>query len=352
MFFSPVSRFLGITTVRRFRILPVPGKVVVRKGQKVNGNDVIAEAKLAPEHLLLDIGRGLGLSPGKADAHISRQVGEEVSEGDVIAGPVGFARRVVRAPSSGRIVLAGSGQVLIELDSRPFELKAGLPGVVSELINERGAVIEATGALLQGVWGNGRIDSGLLQVVARSPQDTLSKDRLDVSQRGAVIVGGHCSDADALTAAEEIPLKGLILASMDGKLLSTAEKLRCPVVLIEGFGKIPMNPAAYKLLTTNERREIAVNAEPWDRLAGIRPELVIPLPAAGNIPILPEQDMFAPGKQVRIVSASQKGMTGTVVSLRPGLTQLPSGVKAYTAEVRFTGGESAVIPLANLEILE
>jgi hypothetical protein len=352
MYVSPVTRFSGITTIRRFRTLATPGKVVVRKGQRVGSNDIVAEAKLAPEHLILDIARGLGLPAFKADAQVVRMAGEEVSEGDVIAGPVGFARRVVRAPLGGRIVLVGSGQVLMELDSRPYELKAGFPGVVAELIGDRGVEIESIGALFQGVWGNGRIESGLLNVLARSPQDELTADRLDVSHRGLVIAGGICSDPGVFETAAEIPLKGIILASMSAKLVEAAEKVRYPVILIEGFGKIPMNSAAYKLLSTNERREITLNAEPWVRLEGTRPEIIISLPSAGSIPVLTEVEALAPGKQVRIVSNSKKGATGKLVSLRPGLTLFPGGVRAYAAEVRLEGGEDVVVPLANLEVLE
>ncbi|RPI32614.1 MAG: hypothetical protein EHM70_08525, partial [Chloroflexota bacterium] len=92
---SPITHFLPITTIRRTRLLPVPGKIVVRKGQKISASDVIAEVRLNPEHILLDIGRGLGLQASKADAFIQHKAGDEVSEGDVIAGPVGVARRVM-----------------------------------------------------------------------------------------------------------------------------------------------------------------------------------------------------------------------------------------------------------------
>lgn len=349
---SPITHFLPLTIIRRARLLPIPGRVTVRKGQKVSATDVIAEANTAPEHLLLDVGRGLGLPANKADGYIQRRAGEDVGEGDLIAGPVGLARRVIRAPQAGRVVLAGSGQVLIEVESRPFELKAGVPGIVTDLIPDRGAVIETAGALVQGVWGNGRIDFGLLSVVAHSPQDTLSVDRLDVSQRGLVILGGYCGSPDVLSNAADIPLRGLILASMDSALAPVAAKMHYPIILIEGFGKIPMNTAAFRLLSTNDRREIAVIAQEWDPLAESRPEVVIPLPASSQLPLPNESNHFAPGQQVRLLSAPYQGMTGTLLSLRPGLVVLPSGVRATAADVRLENGENIVFPLANLDVLE
>jgi hypothetical protein len=352
MLSSPITHILPVSSVRRTRLLPIPGRILVRKGQKVDATDVVAEAILAPEHIMLDVARSLGLRGNKADRRVVRKVGEDVLEGDIIAGPVGISKRVCRAPRDGRIVIIGEGQVLLQVGGRPFELKAGIPGVVTEFIEDRGVEIETVGALIQCVWGNGRIDSGLLQVLANAPADELSYDRLDVSQRGAVLLGGTLQDGRVLQNAAEIPIRGLILSSMASTLISIAEKMPYPILLTDGFGKIPMNSAAYKLLSTNERREISLNAEAWDRLAGIRPEMVIALPDPGRLPLSAETDVFRPGQQVLVASATRKGTVGTLVTLHSGLVALPSGIKAYAADVRLESGETMLFPLANLEVLK
>ena len=348
---SPITHFLPITTIRRERLLPVQGRVIVRKGQKVGATDTIAEARLAPQHILMDIARGLGISASKADASLQFQAGEEISEGDLVAGPVGIGRKVIRSPRSGKVVVAGGGQVLIEVESHPFELKSGIPGLVTELFTDRGAEIETTGALIQGVWGNGNIDFGLLTVMVEEPSGTLSADVLDVSHRGAVILGGYCGSADIIDLAVEIPLRGLILSSMDSALVPLASRVNVPIVVLEGFGKIPMNATAFKLLSTNERREVAINAEGKDRFSNTRPEIVIPLPASGELSLPVETGVFSAGQQVRIVSSPHKAQTGTLVALRPGLSVLSSGVRSQAADVRLESGETKLFPLANLEVL-
>jgi hypothetical protein len=351
MFTSPVTHILPVATIRRTRLLPAPGKVLVRKGQKVDSGDVIAEALVSPEHLLLEVARGLGISASKADAIIERQVGETVVEGDVIAGPVGFGRRIYRAPKAGRVVLVGGGQVLLELNSRPFELKAGIPGVVMALVDEFGAQIETSGALVQGVWGNRRSGVGLLQNLARSPKDLLSRDRLDVSHRGAVVMGAVCQSGEVLEMAAEIPLRGLILASIPSSLIPLAEKMPYPIILTEGFGEIPMSSPAYRLLTTNEKREVVLAAEAWDRLDGTRPEIIIPLPTSGA-PFPVETDVFSPGQQVRVLSPAQRGTVGEITALPSGLAELSNGVRAYAAQIRLESGEEILLPLANIEVLK
>lgn len=347
---APVTHILPLTAIRRERLLKVPGKVVVRKGQKVSAADPVAETNLAPEHLMLDVARGLGMNADAADRHIKVEVGAQVAEGDVIAGPVGLMRRVMRSPRGARVVLAGSGQVLLEVDGKPFSLKAGISGDVVELVPERGAIVETTGALIQGVWGNGQVDFGLMYVLLKTPDQVLTHDRLDVSLRGSIVLAGHCSDPEALRTAAELPLRGLILASLDPALVSAAAKLPLPVLVIDGFGQIPMNMAAFKLLTTNERREVAVNAEPWNRYEGTRPEVTIPLPAPGGTPSPRETDFFSAGQQVRVIGRPYFSQSGTLVDLL-GPVILPSGVRAPGAQVRLDDGTDVTLPLANLEVL-
>lgn len=348
---APVTHILPVTLIRRERLLPAPGKVLVRKGQTVAATDTIAEADLPAKHMLLDLVRGLGLPAAKADQQVKVPAGTPVSEGDLIAGPVGFPRRSVRAPKDGKVLLAGNGQVLLELKSSPFELKAGVPGEVVDLLPERGAVIQTSGALVQGVWGNGRVDFGLMYVLAKEPDHRLTADQLEVSLRGAVVLAGYCGDAATLKAAEELPIRALILSGMDTTLVPAALRLKIPLLLLDGFGPRPMNSSAFNLLTTNEQREAAVCAEKWDRYAGTRPELVIPLPASGPLQMPPETQEFTNGQKVRVLRAPHAGQIGTLEFVLPGKQTLPSGIRARAAQVRLENNEKALLPLANLEVL-
>lgn len=349
--FAPVTHILPLTLIRRERVLPVSGRVVVRKGQKISATDVIAEARLAPEHMLLDIARGLGLTRDQSDQHIQCKAGTSVVQGDVLAGPVGFTQRVVRAPRNGKVIVAGEGQVLLELDAPPYELRAGMPGVVADLVSDRGAVVEVTGALVQGVWGNGRIDFGLMYVLAKSPDDVLTPDQLDVSMRGSVVLAAHCKAQEVFKAAAELPLRGMILGSMDSSLFPLALKMRFPIVVLDGFGHIPMNSAAYKLLTSSNRREVALNAEQRDRYREARPEVVIELPAPDHVAPPREADVFSPNQPVRLLRAPYVGKIGILIQVRPGRSALPNGILAQAADVRLESGETVLVPLANLEVL-
>ena len=54
---APVVHFLPLTLIRRERVLPIAGKVLVRKGQKLSVKNIVAETVFNPEYQLLDISR-------------------------------------------------------------------------------------------------------------------------------------------------------------------------------------------------------------------------------------------------------------------------------------------------------
>jgi hypothetical protein len=112
-----------------------------------------------------------------------------------------------------------------------------------------------------------------------------------------------------------------------------------------------MNTAAFKLLTTNVKREVTLNAEIYDRQNGTRPEVFITLPISQEPAEARSMETFAPGQTVRVCYLARPSAIGTLVQLRPGLSVLPSGLKAPAAEIRLETGEQVLVPLTNLEVL-
>jgi hypothetical protein len=348
---APVNHIVGLTSIVRERLLPVSGTVLVRLNQKVSSGEVIAEAHWSREHILLNVARTLRVSPAAAERLIKYKVDDRIAAKTEIAVGSGLFPHIVTAPRDGRVVAVGGGQVLLEVGETKIELRAGIPGVIIEIIPNRGAVIQTAGALAQGVWGNGRVDSGALVNLAESSDGVLTVNRLDVSLRGSVLLAGMVKDAESLQAAGELPVRGLILSSLYPSLISVAREMRYPIMVTEGFGALPMNSAAYKLLSTNAKREVTVNAEIYDRYSGARPEAIIQLPISSDPPAVREVEEFAPGLQVRMRRPPALGMIGTIVTIPTGLTTLASGLRALSAEVKLENGETVIAPLVNLEVV-
>jgi hypothetical protein len=348
---APVTHILPLTTIVRTRMLPIQGRVLARVGQKVSPSDTIAEASISRQHLMIDAARQLGLTAAKADALLSKlKRGQRVTKDALLAQSSGLFPAELLSPANGKIVVIGGGKILLETGDASFELKAGLSGTVSHVMENRGVVIRATGSLIQAAWGNGRLDSGTLTNLSQKGSDVLDAEKLDVSQRGAVILSGMMDDPGAMRIAIELPVRALILGSIAPALIPLAMQAKFPILLTEGFGLRPMNLNAYKLLSTNIKREICVNAEMLDYEAGTRPEAIIPLPAQQEPPEPRDVESFAPGQNVRILSALKPGEIGTLINLR-AQAAFPSGLKAPAGDVRLESGEEIVIPLVNLEVL-
>jgi len=348
---AQVTHVLPLTLIRRGRLLPCVGNVLVTVGQNVIATDILAEATLPGKHYIVDVYRALGIAhSNKTIQYIERKVGEKLQKGDSIAETGGLFRRVVRSPVDGEIKVILGGQVVIELAGSPVQLLAGLSGIVAEIIPGRGAILETSGVLVQAGWGNGQINMGPLISLAETPEDELKPEQLQTSHNGSVVLSGYCSQAKVLNLASEVSLRGLILGSMSSDLIPLARKLAFPVILLEGFGTIPMNKNAFTILTTNQKRDAAINASAWDDFNGERPEVTITLPADGEPP--PETDNLKEGQRVRIQGEPYPGMIGTLIRIRQESTLLSNGLRVQSADVRLEDNQQVAVPLLNLDVLE
>lgn len=345
-----VSHVLPIAKISRLRVLPVPGKVLVRAGQNVDATDVIAEAVLHPEHITLDVARGLGVERSKANRFIQRDIGEDVSSGSVIANRPGLGR-VVRAPSGGKLVAISGGKVLLQVNSKPYQLKATIPGSVHQVEADFGAVIETNGSWVQGIWGNGKLNVGTLETSAEDPSEVLKAENLDPSQRGSIILSGHCNDRKTLEALKKLQMNGLIIGSLPTQLLPIATRMPYPIVITDGFGKLPMNKSAFELLASNVKRHTTLNATILNRIKGEFPEIIIPLESSANAPIPVDLEKLRVGLLVRILKSPYAGAVGTLNRLLTGQYRFPGGLRAEAAEVLFDNEETTIVPLANIEVL-
>ena len=349
---APITHHLALTTIIRKRVLPVDGEVVVKLNQQVSATDVIAEASFSYNHHLIDVARTLRIKPGEADKMISLRVGEKVQEGTLVATGKGLIPRQIKVQQSGRVVATGGGQVLIDTSKRDYQLKAGISGEVIEVIPRRGAVIREMGALVQGVWGNGKIERGRLHLLAENTNDITAASQFDISLRSLVILAGSCQDADSLRAAADITVRGLILSSLHPSLIGLARKMPYPIVVTDALGNQPMNATVYKILSTNNQRDnVSLHAESFNRHKGTRPEIVIPLPQNNPPPEPMDTEYFSTGQFVRLVRAPHLGAVGTLVELPDRQQRLPNGLRVMAGKVKLENGEQIVVPLVNLEVL-
>jgi hypothetical protein len=348
---ASITHFLPLTTIVRKRILPCDGRILATVGQKVVPSDVVATAIVGRQHLILDIALSLRVSPRRVAALLKIKRGQKVNQDDVVAETTGLFSREVRSPANGRIVAIGGGKLVLETGGTPTELLAGITGVITEIVEERGVVIRATGSVIQGLWGNGQLDTGVMISIMDRPDEVFDPTRLDIAVRSSIILGGYVDNPAVLKSASDLPVRGLILSSMSPALLPLASQMSFPIMLIDGFSRQPLNSTAYKLLSTNVRRAITLNAVAYDRFRGDRPEIFISLPVSQDLPEPRELETFLPGQALRVISLTRPARIGTLVRISPNQAILPNGLRVKTADVQLESGEKILVPLTNLEVL-
>ncbi|MCS6963922.1 hypothetical protein [Thermoflexus sp.] len=355
-FYPEAVKFVPLATIRRERRLPVPGKVLVQRGDAVEAATVLAMAEQPAGVVIVDIARALKVAPERAAAYLRRKPGAPVRAREILARRrvwLGLRTLEARSPVEGEIVAAGGGKVLIRAGVRPLELRAGFPGTVVEILPSYGAVIETTGALIQAFWSSGADFSGMIRIVT-SGAEPLRARAIDPVAQGTLVVGGAWIEPSALEQAERLQVRGIIAGSMEASLLPMLRELSFPVVLIEGFGRLPMHPGIFRILSLYQGREAFVLRPPagLDGRPG-RPEILIPVPTESPPPPEPAGEVpLQPGMRVRLLREPYRGRTGTVSGISAHPWTLDSGLRSWCAEIHLDGEEVRIrVPVYNVEIL-
>jgi hypothetical protein len=349
MYYPFETQVTPLMNVRRERMLPVSGEVLVQIGERVEPTQVVAQANLPGDFRVLSVAHLLGTSAAKIKKYMRVKVGDEVRRGQILAKR---RSRVVKSPIAGVLASSGGGRVLVETPPTPFELRAYIRGSVTNVLQSRGIVIETTGAVIQGAWGGGGESFGVLKKLARSPDRPLRAREIDPSCHGTIVIGGAKLDAAVLERAQELQVRGIVTGGIPPELIPEVNRSPIPVVATEGIGTIPMSEPFFQLLTTNDGREASISGQVKSRWGIVRPEIIITLPAES----LPADQTMAGmpltvGAQVRVVRAPYLGQVGTVVKLFDHPRHIETDARVRGAEVDIGQEEPVFIPLMNLEAL-
>ena len=354
VYYPPETRVMPLTLIRRERMLPVPGDVLVQPGMRVEPSDIVARTEQSGQFRTFEIARLLRVSPAKAVRYLKKEIDDAVKAGEVIASRPALGVRPVRSPVAGVLVAVDqrTGRVVIEVASQPIELRAHLKGIIGNVLGGHGVVVETPGAMIQAAWGIGGEAYGVLRVVSESPNEPLKAGSIDIQMHGSIIAGGGWITASALDQARQLQLRGLIAGSIEGDLIETALKAPFPILLTEGVGRIGMAAPIFELIRSQDGREVSISAETRTRWGVMRPEVLIPLPSDTRPPMPPA--VGAPltvGARVRVVRGPHIGVVGTVSAIPARAQRLDIGLRVHGAEVRLGPNSVEFVPFANLELL-
>jgi len=349
------ARVTPMTLVRRLRVLPRPGAVLIPTGRLVKANEVIARAAVPSEHRFVNVARLLRVPPDRLERYLLKNIGDTVKQGEPLAGRrvlLGLRRIRVASPMDGVVKAVTGGRVLLEGEPEVVEVQASVPGRVAGIERDRGATIETHGALIQIAWGRGGVVWGVLKMMAPDAEGCADPGAFNIDHHNAIVAINAPLNEPFLRSAGEKRIRAIIAPSADAALLPVLEEALCPVALTQGFGDMLMSSAILDILRANNGREIALDAAPPERWRASRPEIIIPLPAPSEpvAPYVPGEPLQV-GQRVRILASPYLGEIGEVVDLPPGEQCLESGLWLPGADVRLPSKEIVFVPFTNLEHL-
>jgi hypothetical protein len=370
--YTPGLRVTGFAVLRRERRLPLPGRVLVTVGQEVTADVVVAAAELPGDVLSVNVANKLGCLPGEVPKLAKVGEGDEVTQGDVLAETAGWFGRFktsCEVPADGRVetVSGVTGQVLIRLKPIPVELAAYVDGKVIELIGDEGCVVETRGALVQGIFGLGGETFGELRVLTDDPAKPLSGEQIGADCGGKIVVGGSLITHEALAAAREAGVKGIVAGGIDaqdvdrllghplGVAITGHEEIGVTLVCTEGFGAMPMAERTFRLLRERAGRRASLNGATQIRAGVIRPEVIIPDLAAtgeqGAETARAEQGLHI-GSPARVIRPPYFGAIVTVRELPEELQQIETEAQVRVLVAELPSGERVTLPRANVELIQ
>lgn len=354
-FYLPIARVMPLTRVIRERLLPRAGEATASAEQRVEPVDVVARAFVPDRPRVYNLAQMFKVSAARVPSLLLKREGETFTKGEVIAR---YKRSfdkplIIQAPAPGRLLALHDGEVLLEMMPAPLEVKANIKGVVGN-VSRFGVVLQAVGAIVQGVWGNGKENFGVLKVLGESREQALTGDRLDVSCLGTIVVAGGALTADGLKQAEAQQVRGVVGGSMPASLREAAKDAPFPVMITEGFGALAMLPLGFEQLRGGNGREAALRAISQTRWGAQRPELVVPMSpreAPADVETPRAYAAAAPGVEVRVCGGEAFGRTGRITEAPMQVRTFESGIRARSLEVRLGEDETLWVPVHNLEAL-
>lgn len=357
-----------LTLIRKVRRLPLQGEVLVREGDWVEPERVVAQTFVPGRPHLVAAANILNIEPGDLPEAMLKKPGDSIKEGEVIAKYstlFGLFKGQCTSPATGTVehISEITGQVTVREPAVPVAVRAYISGRVTEILAGEGVAVETPAALIQGIFGIGGEDCGRLRMAVKKPGEILTARHIKEDDKGCILVGGALASADALLRAGEVGVVGIVCGGVldkdihdylgyeIGVAITGHEDINLSLVVTEGFGRIPMAEKTFALLQKLEGQTASINGTTQIRAGVLRPEIVVSRRGAS-----PRQEKTAVGgleigTRVRVIRTPWFGRLGQVSQLPIQLEKIESEARVRVLEVTLDDGKRVIVPRANVEIL-
>lgn len=368
--FTPGLKVTKSITVTKERILPVPGDVLVKEGDTVAFDTIVAQTHVPSDVHMRPISYIVGCESYELPNVMKFKEGDFVNKGDLMAETssfFGLFKSQYRARYSGTIELISpiTGMVAIREPPTAVNLDAYIPGKVIKVQEKLGVTIEINSALVQGIFGIGGERHGELTTIAK-PDEVLTVNHITADCAGKILVGGSLVNSDILKKAAEVGVKGIVVGGIKrndlnqflgyeiGVAITGEEPIDLTCIITEGFGEMTMAGHIYDLLTSHEGDLACVDGATQIRAGVIRPEIIIPLTQGTQIEDDDESLAYGMGigTRIRIIRQPYFGALGNISNLPIELQTVETESHVRVLEAKLDDGRTVTVPRANVEIME
>jgi hypothetical protein len=331
---APAPGGLSLVHVRQVVTGPVETTFALRPGDRprvAHGEVVVRGAPLADR--LRDPRTEVVAVTAGAEAAVP---GEEWA-------PPAARRHGEPLPGRGELLFQSGGRWRIGTGDHREPLEAPFAGIVRDVRPGTGIGLRSPGRALLGREVLVGASSGRLEVIARRDGEVRASE-IDVGYAGAILVVGAHIDAEAITRARAVGVRGIVVSAL-------GVKERRDVLASERRGQSAVHglpPFAILILDGAVRRPIASPIMAvLERLTGHTVAIVDSPPCL----VIDDPDVELPAPEprlVRVLAGPMAGAEGRWAGLA-GPHRFPGGVVFEAGYVRFAGRPAVAVPLGDLE---
>lgn len=321
--------------------MPGEGKVLLKKGQPVSPEDVLARVEAVSEPLVFDLPRLLKAKKPFSSKHLLKKPGEKVKKGDrlVCLQSFLFGKRILIAPSAGQIeeLKESSGKLVF----RPaLKKEISFPSLFwgeAVKVGKKEVTIKTQFSDVFGVLGSGQASGELI----------LGAGEGESSEPGIFVF----QESPGRATLEKLKIRGavgVICGGVHWRVFESCRRRGMSLLVTEGLGRLKMGDDLWSLFQKYQGRLVLLDGE--------KKRLRIPLEkkeaqGGGKEVGEKEEKELKKGDRVRLTGEPGPiGIQGQVVEVAGEKARLDSGFKAVVVKVK-TEEEALDVPLPNLEIL-
>jgi len=367
--FTPGLKVTGSTLILKERILPVAGEILVKEGDTVSAETIVAQTHVPSDVHMRPIAYIVGCEPYELPKVMKYKEGDFIKEGELMAQTSAFfglfhSEHYSKYTGTIELVSPITGMVAIREPPTPVQINAYIPGKIMKIVENLGVTVETVAALVQGIFGIGGERHGELMTIA-GPDEVLTMDHITPECAGKILVGGSLVTSEILKKASEVGVKGIVVGGMRrddlnqflgyeiGVAITGEENINLTCIITEGFGEMRMAGHIYQLLDSHNGKLASINGATQIRAGVIRPEIIIPIQDTTKLEA--EETLtygMEVGTRVRVIRQPYFGALGSVAELPIELQTVETESHVRVLRVALDDGRLVTVPRANVEIME